>query len=345
MASNEELVERLVRLVETSGHRVTAQAVVRTGKSELAAQLKQWIANPTIQLVIGIEGATMRAALLPLITKRLPGFTELRDVDGGQCDSTIVILLPKEFSIEITEPIFARIELASRGRRQPTQPPPPPRPSSTSSSSLIVARNRPKTAPPPVPMREEPDFVRTHTKSPEAEFAAQVAAISPIRLEPVPLVVAPIPQPPPPPPRRHGGWIALAAAVICGSLVGGAMRLMNSSAEDRPQPPAAAPSSAPAEADRVELDVEATEVIDEVDTSIEMPEVKMRRQKAAEVPLWKVFQDKPSPIAAKTKPCDAMSCMLHDFAQPCCAKFRMMDCATPSLDFAQAAACRLTPRR
>src|SRR5690349_14781912 len=107
MASSSELVERLARLVETSGHRVAGQAVVRTGKSELTAQLKRWIADPAIQLVIGIEGATMRTALLPLITKRLVGFTELRDVDGGQCDSTIVILLPKDFSIEITEPIFA----------------------------------------------------------------------------------------------------------------------------------------------------------------------------------------------------------------------------------------------
>jgi hypothetical protein len=311
LASTPQIVEQLATVLEASGYRVAARAVTRTRKPDLAAQLKSWCSEPAMQLVIGVNGATARAALLPLITKRLSGFTDLRDIDGGQCGSTIVVLVPKAFTLQTLEPILARIEHADAPRRRgPTQPPPPPR-AGTSTSSIIATRQRPKTAPPPVPVREEPDFIIEYKPSAEREFAEQVAAIRPIRLEPVSLTVSPIP--PALPVRRYRKWMHVAAAIVCGALVGIVMRAARSSPASgsahsaTSQAPTAAPERPIASAaDDVEIDsadVTDLEVIDmgeEVDDPIEMPALRMRKR--AKIPLWKLFTDKPvRRVASRTR--------------------------------------------
>jgi hypothetical protein len=321
VASKSEVVEQLTRLLEATGHRVSARAIVRTRKPELTTQLKTWIADPAIQVVIGIDSVTMRAALLPLITKRLVAFNDLRDVDGGQCESTLVILLPKEVTLESLTPVLERVEreLEGRGRRR-TVPPPAPRPStSTSTSSISVSRSRPKTAPPPVPVREEPDFIIRHRRPSEAEFADQLASIRPIRLEPMPVVVSPKPQVPVS--YRYQKWLALGGAIACGALVGIVMRVASSSNEQRDSVEVTARAvevHAPEDVDLADFVIDEHGpfiVMDEdVLTSIEMPALRMRKHAAIplwkvfadkperEVPLWKVFTDKPERYASRTRP-------------------------------------------
>ena len=102
------------RLAEV-GHRIAERAVVVDSELAIRAQLKAWIADPAIDVVIatGGTGVTPRdvtpEALAPLVTKPIPGFGELfRSIsfaeigaatiqsraEGALCDATYVFLLP-----------------------------------------------------------------------------------------------------------------------------------------------------------------------------------------------------------------------------------------------------------
>ncbi len=97
------------------GHRVVARAIVKDTELEIRARLAQWIADPTIDVVIatGGTGVTPRdvtpEALAPLVTKPIPGFGELfRQLSFAEigaatvqsrataalCNTTYVFLLP-----------------------------------------------------------------------------------------------------------------------------------------------------------------------------------------------------------------------------------------------------------
>jgi molybdenum cofactor biosynthesis protein B len=73
------LIERL----ESAGHELAARAIVRDDLEAIRAQLRGWIADPQIQVVLttGGTGVTARdvtpEALAPLATKPIPGFGEL----------------------------------------------------------------------------------------------------------------------------------------------------------------------------------------------------------------------------------------------------------------------------
>ncbi|HEY5926080.1 MAG TPA: hypothetical protein VIV11_30550 [Kofleriaceae bacterium] len=371
MAARVVVVDQLATLLARTGHRVAARAVVANRTRDLAAQLKVWIDDPQIELVIGINSSAMRAALLPLITKRLVGFTDLRRVDGGQCQSTIVILVPKrDFAAEMTDQILPRLTRALRPGRQPTQPPPPPR----SESSLLrldgTGRARPKTTPPPLPPpADEPDFVHTHTRHPEKEFADQIATISPIRLEPLPLVVSPITKPPPDRSRRRR--IAIGVAAIAGALFGvviGAVR-SDSEADPRNEPtrPHASvtgsatalagtaptehePATQPTEPIGSPESVESVESVEPTEsTQSTEPTVPTKPTEPTDVadlstiPFANVEPIEMPPIEAQSAArvwstmaaesrCNAVSCERVSFLHPCCAVYRPQTTMPPGVE-------------
>ena len=105
------IVDRLTEV----GHRVVARRIVIDSELIIRAQLAQWIADPTIDVVIatGGTGVTPRdvtpEALGPLITKPIVGFGELfrqlsydeigtstiqSRAEAALCGSTYVFLLP-----------------------------------------------------------------------------------------------------------------------------------------------------------------------------------------------------------------------------------------------------------
>ncbi len=75
--------ETLVGLVTGAGHRVAARLIVRDDKAAIVAQLRQWIADPKIDVVIstGGTGVTGRdvtpEAFQAVYEKEIAGFGEL----------------------------------------------------------------------------------------------------------------------------------------------------------------------------------------------------------------------------------------------------------------------------
>ena len=96
----------------TVGHRIVAREIVKDSESSIRQQLAKWITDPNIDVVIatgGIESAAAPAALKPLVTQTLPGFTDLfrflayqeigagamtSNAEAADCDSTFVFVLP-----------------------------------------------------------------------------------------------------------------------------------------------------------------------------------------------------------------------------------------------------------
>jgi molybdopterin adenylyltransferase len=73
----------LVELIGQSGHRVVARRIVKDDKTAIAAQLRQWIADPAVDVVIatGGTGVTGRdvtpEAFHSVYEKEIAGFGEL----------------------------------------------------------------------------------------------------------------------------------------------------------------------------------------------------------------------------------------------------------------------------
>lgn len=80
---NDKSGKTLVDLIESSGHRVAARQIVRDDKDAIAAQLRAWIADPNIDVVIstGGTGVTGRdvtpEAFQSVYEKEITGFGEL----------------------------------------------------------------------------------------------------------------------------------------------------------------------------------------------------------------------------------------------------------------------------
>jgi molybdenum cofactor biosynthesis protein B len=102
------------RLTEV-GHHIVTRVVVKDGELVIRAQLAQWIADPSVDVIIatGGTGVTPRdvtpEALAPLVTKSIPGFGELfrwlsyqeigtstiqSRAEAALCGQTYVFLLP-----------------------------------------------------------------------------------------------------------------------------------------------------------------------------------------------------------------------------------------------------------
>ena len=73
----------LVERIEAAGHRVAVKKIVRDEQKDIVAQLRAWIADPTIDVVIstGGTGVTGRdvtpEAFQAVYEKEIPGFGEL----------------------------------------------------------------------------------------------------------------------------------------------------------------------------------------------------------------------------------------------------------------------------
>ncbi len=73
----------LAERIENAGHRLAARAIVRDDVEEIRAQLRRWIGDPAIDVVIttGGTGFTGRdvtpEAVEPLFEKRMDGFSEV----------------------------------------------------------------------------------------------------------------------------------------------------------------------------------------------------------------------------------------------------------------------------
>lgn len=109
--SGDLIAERL----GAAGHTVAARAIVREDMERLRTQLKTWIDDPRIDVIIctGGTGMTQRditpEAAAPFITKPIPGFGELfrslsyaeigtstiqSRADAGIADGTVIFMLP-----------------------------------------------------------------------------------------------------------------------------------------------------------------------------------------------------------------------------------------------------------
>jgi molybdenum cofactor biosynthesis protein B len=82
-AADDRSGQTLVERIQSAGHRVAARAIVRDEVKDIAAQLKAWIADPLIDVVIstGGTGVTGRdvtpEAFKTVFDKEIPGFGEL----------------------------------------------------------------------------------------------------------------------------------------------------------------------------------------------------------------------------------------------------------------------------
>jgi len=104
-----------IDLFREAGHEVVARALVKDNRDAIRAQLRAWIDDSGVEVVVvtGGTGVTPRditpEALEPLITKRIPGFGELfrwisfeeigtstiqSRAEAALCDQTYVFLLP-----------------------------------------------------------------------------------------------------------------------------------------------------------------------------------------------------------------------------------------------------------
>jgi len=104
-----------IELLRAAGHEIAARAIVKDNREAIRAQLRAWIDDPGVEVVIatGGTGVTPRdvtpEALAPLITKAIPGFGELfrwlsfgeigtstiqSRAEAALCGGTYVFLLP-----------------------------------------------------------------------------------------------------------------------------------------------------------------------------------------------------------------------------------------------------------
>ena len=114
-AANDTSGDLIVERLQTAGHQVTGRAIVREDMDRLRAQLKTWIEDRTVDVIVctGGTGLTRRditpEAVAPFITKPIPGFGELfrwlsyeeigtstvqSRAEAGIADATVIFLLP-----------------------------------------------------------------------------------------------------------------------------------------------------------------------------------------------------------------------------------------------------------
>jgi molybdenum cofactor biosynthesis protein B len=105
----------LVEALGGAGHRIGARVIVRDDLDRIREQLRAWVADPAIDVVVATGGTGITArdvtpdALAPLVTKTIPGFGELfrwlsyaeigastiqSRAEAALCDTTLVFTLP-----------------------------------------------------------------------------------------------------------------------------------------------------------------------------------------------------------------------------------------------------------
>ncbi len=99
-------------LATSAGHKVVARATVSDAQNAVRAQLGAWIEDPNIDVIVisgGVESSSASAAVKPLVSETLPGFTDLfrylafqeigasamlSNAEAARCSSTFVFVLP-----------------------------------------------------------------------------------------------------------------------------------------------------------------------------------------------------------------------------------------------------------
>jgi molybdopterin adenylyltransferase len=105
----------LIEGLEAAGHELVERAIVRDELTLIREQLRAWIAEPHVQVVLATGGTGITArdvtpeALAPLVSKAIPGFGELfrwlsyaeigtstiqSRAEAAICDTTLVFVLP-----------------------------------------------------------------------------------------------------------------------------------------------------------------------------------------------------------------------------------------------------------
>ncbi len=110
--SDEPPAQLTVERFTQAGHKVVATAIVGDFVQVIRAKFLEWVADPAIDVIIATAGTKTEyaaAALAPLVTKPLVGFSDLFrymtfeeigtaamlvDADAAQCKNTFVFLLP-----------------------------------------------------------------------------------------------------------------------------------------------------------------------------------------------------------------------------------------------------------
>lgn len=114
-AADDKSGDTLAARVETAGHVIAARTIVKDDKPSITAQLKAWIADDDVQVIIstggtGITGRDVTPECFEaLYTKAIPGFGELfrmlsydligtstiqSRATGGIADTTLMFALP-----------------------------------------------------------------------------------------------------------------------------------------------------------------------------------------------------------------------------------------------------------
>lgn len=160
-AADEATVTELAAALGAAGYSIAARATL-TDASAIATELAAWTRNDTLAVVIGAAGPVARQAVMPLVTRRLLGFSDLRDVDGGRCGNTIVLLVPPsgDAMTSAVANLLPRLEHELTSKQPPAQPPRvsiPERPAVSASTTKHlppVAKRIPPVPPAPPPRKE-----------------------------------------------------------------------------------------------------------------------------------------------------------------------------------------------
>jgi molybdenum cofactor biosynthesis protein B len=112
LAADAATADAIVEALRGAGHRVIDRTVVRDDEAAIRKQLASWIAAPEIDVVLAtgdLDSRAAQAALAPLVTRQLPGFTDLfrwlayqeigagamlSNAEAAQCEGTFVFVLP-----------------------------------------------------------------------------------------------------------------------------------------------------------------------------------------------------------------------------------------------------------
>jgi len=220
--SDEPPAQLTVDRFTQAGHKVVATAVVGDFVQVIRAKLLEWVADPTIDVIIATAGTKTEyaaAALAPLVTKPLVGFSDLFrymtfeeigtaamlvDADAAQCKNTFVFLLPasigavrtaldrliipqldyrtKPANLVMRMPRVAHVELPEKAPAlEPWISPKKP----TAQFAAVPAPPRPParaaTMPPPVPERSVSRKMDAIPQFTEKEITSQGVAPAPPR--------------------------------------------------------------------------------------------------------------------------------------------------------------------
>jgi hypothetical protein len=202
-AEDESGLASLARALVGHDADVVARVQVDGEPAAITQQLKAWIADAGVDVVVGPLTAHSRAALRPLITKRLISFSELREVEGGRCAATVVVLVPpgRDAANDTVAKVFPKIEHELFHKSGPVVSP---------VAVISLPGPLPKT-PPPVPGRAKTAPIAPPSGRTPASGIPTVGA-SPPRTPPtgVPVLPPVVPGsgpvsagPPRPPPRTR----------------------------------------------------------------------------------------------------------------------------------------------